>query len=635
MENALFNIALIIFAGIASQLLADKFKFPAIVPLLIIGALLGQFRILRVDLLGEGLQTIVHIGVAIILFEGGLSLRRVNYREAPKTIRNLITIGTLITWVGGTLAAYYLFPDLQNKTGLRIAVLFGALITVTGPTVIMPLLKNVKTKQKVSTILTWEGILIDPIGALLAVVTLTFIETSSSGGFILREFIRSIAIGFFIGIAGGLLINYVLNRRRLITWDLRNLFVLSTVIIIYALSDWVQHETGVLAVTVMGLLLGILKPLGIDEIESFKGQLTTLMVSILFILLAAKLNLQSILDLGWRGVALLGIVIFIIRPINVFASSWNSDLFRNEKLFLSWIAPRGIVAAAVASLFTTTLSHIPEYASQASYVETLTFLIIGGTVFIQGGTAKIMGRMLNVLQPEPRGFLFVGASAPARQLAKAIKAVGFKVVLMDINRNNCHTAKREGLDTIHDDAIAPDTLEEVPLDGIGNMIAITPNTEVNILACQQGAKVFGAEHVFRIRLQNDREDTSDEKMLKDEGLLLFNEQLTYGNLQNYLRQGWKFYSTKIEREIIQQPGDSEPADIIPLFYVKNERLELVTPNMTVPSGVQLVCFGEHPPEQTETPVTNQEVEKIELKSDDRGEVEHSETEDEKKPESES
>jgi len=611
MDQALINVAIIIFAGVASQLVANKFKFPAIVPLLVIGALLGQFELLRVDLLGDGLQTIVHIGVAIILFEGGLSLRRVNYREAPKTIRNLITIGVLITWVLGAAGAYFLFPELRTPSGLRIAVLFGALITVTGPTVIMPLLKNVKTTQKISTILTWEGILIDPIGALLAVVTLTFIETSSSGGFLVREFIRSIAIGFSIGIAGGLLMNYLLNQRKLITWDLRNLFVLSVVIVIYALSDWVQHETGVLAVTVMGLLLGILKPLGIDEIESFKGQLTTLMVSILFILLAAKLDLQSIVDLGWRGILLLVVVIFVIRPLNVFASSLNSDLKNNEKLFLSWIAPRGIVAAAVASLFTTTLSQIPEFADQAPYLETLTFLVIGGTVFIQGGTAKWIGRILDVVQPEPRGFLFVGASAPARQLAKAIKAVGFKVLMMDINRNNCRTAKREGLEAIHDDAIAPDTLEEISLDGIGNLIAITPNTEVNILACQQGAKVLGTEHVFRIRLQEDREDQSDEKMLRDEGILLFNEELTYGSLQNQLRQGWQFYSKTTDHEIVQQEGQVDDENFIPLFYVKNDRLELVTPNMNVPDGVQLVCFGKTQEEVT-TETESEEVQTIDL-----------------------
>ncbi|MCF7803382.1 MAG: cation:proton antiporter [Candidatus Marinimicrobia bacterium] len=611
MENALFNVAILIFAGVASQLVANKFKFPAIVPLLVVGALLGQFELLRVDLLGDGLQTIVHIGVAIILFEGGLSLRRVNYREASKTIRNLITIGIIITWVLGSASAYFLFPELRNPTGLRIAVLFGALITVTGPTVIMPLLKNVKTTKKISTILTWEGILIDPIGALLAVVTLTFIETSSSGGFLVREFIRSMAIGFSVGIGGGLIMNYVLNRRKMISWDLRNLFVLSTVIVVYACSDWLQHETGVLAVTVMGLLLGILKPLGIDEIESFKGQLTTLMVSILFILLAAKLELQSIVDLGWRGVVLLAIVILVIRPINIFTSSVNSDLGLNEKLFLSWIAPRGIVAAAVASLFTTNLSHIPEYANQAAYLETLTFLVIGGTVFIQGGTAKWVGKLLNVLQPPPRGFLFVGASAPARQLAKTIKAVGFKVTMMDINRNNCRAAKKEDLDAIHADALAPDTLEDAQLEGIGNLIAITPNAEVNILACQQGAKFLGPEHVFRIRLQEEQDEQSDETRLKDEGLLLFHEDLTYGSLKSYLRQGWKFYSKKTEHEIIRQNGEDEPSDFIPVFYVKNDHLELVTPNMNVPNGVQLVCFGKEP-DKIDSTSDEEEVEAIDL-----------------------
>ena len=610
MDDALFNIALLIFAGILSQLVANKLKLPAIVPLLLVGAGLGQMGIFRVELLGEGLQTIVHIGVAIILFEGGLSLRRVNYREAPKTIRNLITLGTAVTWIGGALGAYLLFPQLQDPSGLRIAILFGALITVTGPTVIMPLLKNVRTIPKISTILTWEGILIDPIGALLAVVTLTFIETSATGGFILREFLRSLAIGFSMGIAGGLIMNYLLNKRGLIAWDLRNLMVLSLVIVVYAASDWIQHETGVLAVTVTGLLLGILKPTGIEEVESFKGQLTTLMVSILFILLAAKLDLQAMADLGWRGAALLAAVIFVIRPINIFLSARKSDLTTLQKLFLSWIAPRGIVAAAVASLFSTTLATIPEYASQAPYVETLTFLIIGGTVFLQGGTAKYVGRWLGVLQPEPRGFLFVGASTPARQLAKAIQAVGFRVLMMDINKNNCRAAKKDDLDSIRDDAVAPDTLEETNLEGLGNMIAMTPNTEINILACQQGAKVFGADRVFRIRLQDEGEDQTDEKELRDEGILLFREDLTYGTLQHRLRQGWKFYTKKIDHEILP-PAESEDEDtFIPLFYVKNDRLELVTPEITIPAGVELICFGKE--QEVKETEEDEEIEEINL-----------------------
>ena len=594
MNNTLFNIALIIFAGIASQLLASKFRFPAIVPLLVIGGLLGQLGILDLELLGEGLESIVHIGVAIILFEGGLSLRRVDYRSAPKTIRNLITIGLLLTWLLGTFAAYLLFPALRNPTGFRVALLFGALITVTGPTVIMPLLKMVKTNQKISTILTWEGILIDPIGAILAVVILTFIETSSAGGIILREFMRSLAIGASIGVGGGVLMNYLLNQRRLIPWELRNLFVLSAVIVIYAFSDWLQHETGVLAVTVTGLLVGIFKPTGIDEIESFKGQLTTLMVSFLFILLAARLDLDRMIALGWRGVVLLCLVIFVIRPLNVFLSTAGSDLNLREKLFLSWIAPRGIVAAAVASLFATNMAQIPGYESQAWYVESLTFLIIGGTVFLQGGTANYVGRFLGVVQPEPRGFLFVGANSAARKLAHAIQTAGFPVLLLDINKANCRAAEKEGLKAVQADALEPDTLEELPLEGLGNMIAMTPNAEVNIVACQQGAKTFATDHVFRIRLQEEKEDQTDERGLRDEGILLFDETLTLGTLQQRLRQGNAFYCMQTEGPEPDAAPEEEPADFIPLFYVKNDHLELVTQDITIPKGAQTVCFGKEP-----------------------------------------
>ena len=596
MDTTIFTVALIIFAGIASQLLASKFKFPAIVPLLLVGAALGQLGVLRVELLGRGLETIVHIGVAIILFEGGLSLRRVDYKNAPRTIRNLITIGLLITWVLGALTAYLIFPELRTETGLWVAVLFGALITVTGPTVIMPLLKSVRTNQRISTILTWEGILIDPIGAILAVVILTFIENLSpgtGGGLIVREFLRSLAIGASIGVGSGILMNYLLNKRRLIPWELRNLFVLSAVIVIYALSDWLQHETGVLAVTVTGLLLGIFKPTGIDEIETFKGQLTTLMVSFLFILLAANLDLERMMNLGWRGVLLLGVVIFIIRPLNIFASTRNSGLNLREKLFLSWIAPRGIVAAAVASLFATNLSQIPGYEGIAPYLESLTFLIIGGTVFLQGGTARYVGNWLGVIQPEPRGFLFVGANSPARQLAKAIKYVGFPVLMMDTSSSHCREAKKEGLDSVRADALAPDTFEETPLEGIGNLIAMTPNAEVNILACQQGAKYFGTDHVFRIRLQDEKEEPREERQLRDEGILLFEETMTLSVLQQRLRHGQDFYCTEYAIDTEEQL-EQEETEHAPLFYVKNDHLELVAPDIEIPTGAQVVCFGETP-----------------------------------------
>jgi len=597
MEDILFTIALVIFAGIASQLLASKFRFPAIVPLLIIGAAMGQLGILNTELLGGGLNTIVHIGVAIILFEGGLSLRKVDYQNARSTIRNLITIGLVITWVVSAGAAYLIFPELQNSTGARVAILFGALVTVTGPTVIMPLLKSVKTNKKISTILTYEGILIDPIGAILAVVILTYIETAAGGRLIVREFVRSLAIGLSVGVTGGVIMNY-LNKRRFIPWELRNLFVLSAVIVIYAISDWLQHETGVLAVTVTGMMLGVLKPTGIDEIESFKGQLTTLMVSLLFIILAANLDLIRMINLGWHGLLLLAIVIFIVRPLNVFASTINSDLNLREKFFLSWIAPRGIVAAAVASLFATNLAQVPGYENQAVYLESLTFLIIGGTVFLQGGTAQYVGRFLNVVEPDPTGFLFVGANQASRQLAKAIQNVGFDVLMLDTNKANCRNAKQEGLDTVHADALSPETFEDIPLEGIGNLIAMTPNAEVNILACQQGAKVFGTDHIFRIRLQDESEDQTEEKRLRDEGILLFDENLTLNVLQQRLNKGKSFYCHSFDKD--EHDGEEKPEPThAPLFFVKNDHLELVAPDIDIPDGAQTVCFGEAPPPESE------------------------------------
>ncbi len=587
-SSALWLVAIILFAGILAQIVAYKLRLPAIVPLLLFGAALGQSGLLRPGVLGGSLQTIVQIGVAIILFEGGLSLKARHFREAPSIIRNLTTVGVLITWVTVTAMTYWLIPDLRSRQGFHIALLFGALMTVSGPTVVMPLLKIVKPKRTLATILRWEAVLVDPIGALLAVLVLTFIETSASQGFLLREFLRSLSIALAFGGVGALVLNKLLRTRDLFSNELRNLIVLSFVILIFALSDWVQRETGILSVTVAGFALGLLNPPGLREIESFKGQLTILLVSILFILLAANLDFDAMWALGSRGLLLLAAILFLIRPLNVLVSGIGSALTLRDKLFLSWIAPRGIVAAAVASLFSETLSHTTGYAVHAGYIESLTFLVIAGTVFFQGATARYVGKWLGVLMPEPNGVVFVGANAAARHLAEAIQHNGIEVLMLDTNPNFVSAAHKEGLPAVSANAISPDTLEEMDLTGFGQLLAMTPNEKVNILACQLWSHEFGRDRVFRVWLDEKADEPPEELGLAGEGHLVFPEEITLEWLQHHLERSWTIRSREIrDNEEFQEMYERvRIKEIFPLAFIRENKLTFFEEDRELPrSGI--------------------------------------------------
>ncbi|MBN1297005.1 cation:proton antiporter [bacterium] len=586
-------ISLTVLAGIVSQVLAYKFRLPAIVPLIVIGVLLGQFDIIEPHRLGDGLHTIVQLGVAIILFEGGMSLKIKQFREAPLIIRNLVSLGVLVTWLLSALAAYYFVPVLHNASGLKIALLFGALITVSGPTVILPLLKIVKPVKKIATVLKWEGILVDPIGALLAVVLLTFINSSASAyDSIIKAFLVSLSIGVVFGGIAAFVLYRLLKIADLIPDEMRNLMVLTMVLVVYSASNWVQHETGILAVTVAGFVLGILKPSGLNEIESFKGQLTTLMVSILFILLAARLDLAAIWNLRIPGLLVLLAVLFVIRPLNVFLCGFTSKLTLKEKLFISWIAPRGIVAAAVASLFAETLRSAPEFAQQAGYIESFTFLIIGGTVFFQGATARYVGKFLNVIEPDPNGVVIIGANQAARHIAKALQKLDFDVMLLDSNNSLVAKAKKDGIDAETVNAISQDTIDTLDLAGFGKLLAMTPGEKVNVLACQMWAHEFGRSNVYRAGVPDEEYQPSESTKLSGEGKIVFPETVTQDWMQHHLGNSWETDIQELtsKEDIEQLHKNIDEQTQYPLVRVHNGKLAFYTPEMEFLEGSRILLL---------------------------------------------
>ncbi|MDX1578083.1 MAG: cation:proton antiporter, partial [Gemmatimonadota bacterium] len=337
LDDPALTFALALAAGVVAQALALHLRVPSIIFWLATGILLGPevANVVRPDNLGQALQPIVGLAVAVILIEGGLALNISRLRREALTIRRLITVGALVTLAGGTVAAM-----VALGWDWRIALLFGTLVTVTGPTVINPLTRRIGLRKKLRTILEAEGVLIDPIGAILAVVALEAVLATSATGAAagVLGFFTRMGLGLGVGIAGGLAVGALLRFRGAVPRSVRNIFVLSLVLALYQVSHALLPESGIMTVAIAGLIVGNMQTRWARELAEFKEQLTVLLVGLLFVLLSAAVELDAVWSLGWRGVAAVLALIVIVRPLNVFVSTLDADLTRNETAFLAWLA---------------------------------------------------------------------------------------------------------------------------------------------------------------------------------------------------------------------------------------------------------------------------------------------------------
>jgi len=531
-HHTILILAGVVVLGIGCQWLAWRLKVPAILPLLVTGFLVGPVLgwLHPRELLGELFFPSISLSVAIILFEGALTLEFSEIRRLRGVVRNLITVGALVTLIGGGIAAWLLMglPWL-------IALLFGALIVVTGPTVIGPLLRNVRPTQRVASILKWEGILIDPIGALLAVIIFDIIIAEGPVGdpslIALSTFGRIMAIGLVLGVVSGYITAFVIKRYWVPDY-LNELFALAMVVGVFALSDVLQSESGLLAVTVMGVVLANSGLHQLHDMWHFKERISILLISTLFIILAANITFDQLSLLGVNSFILLAIVLFVLRPLSIWVSTLNSDLSRNERIFLSWIAPRGIVAASVSSLFAFRLEELGY--EEAVILAPLTFLVIVGTVFLHGSTAKWVAQRLGVAESDPQGFLMMGATRFARALATLLKTNGFTVLLVDTNRRNVQAARIEGLEAYHGNLLSDSVQDDLNFGGLGRFLALTSNDEANMLACVQMRNTFGARKVYQLPPGggNSQEFASGLR-----GRILFDERATFETLEALMEQG--------------------------------------------------------------------------------------------------
>ena len=386
---------------------------------------------------GEGLYYFVSLAISIILFEGGLTLKRSEIKNVGPVITKLITLGSAVTFFGAAVLAHHLF-----SLSWDLCFLFSGLIIVTGPTVITPILRNIPLKRDVSTVLKWEGILIDPIGALVAVLVYEFISVGGEAGFTKTAFIefgKIVLFGTTFGFTFAHALTFAINKK-FIPHYLLNVVSLSVVLLVFVESEIFAHESGLLAVVVMGMVIGNSKLDNIKELLYFKESLSVLLISILFILLAANISYEDLMLLyRWETIALFLAVVLVVRPLAVFASSHGSKLKLNEKMFISWVGPRGIVAAGIASLFGSKLRV--EGVEGAEYITPLVFMIVLGTVLLNATTARLFAKVSGVFLKKSEGILIIGASKVSRLIAQYLIDNGRHVVLVDSNQNNVSEAE--------------------------------------------------------------------------------------------------------------------------------------------------------------------------------------------------
>jgi len=587
--NDLFTPALgfasLALASLACQWLAWRLRLPAILFLLLTGILVGPIGgFLSPDIfLDELLFPLVSLSVALILFEGSLTLKLSELRETGTVVRRLVTLGALVTWAVISLATHWLI-------GLSpaLSALFGALVVVTGPTVVVPMLRTLHAKPRIAEVLRWEGILIDPLGALLAVLVFQWLIATGSGE---NGFLASLMIFFKVTLAGtviGLLAGWLLAlalRRYWIPEYLEVLAAIAAVLVTFSLSNHLAHESGLLAVTLMGIWLANAKGIDIDEILAFKEHLATLLISGLFILLAARLDLQALLALGWPALVLLAVIQFIARPLSVWASTFGSHLSWPERGLIAWIGPRGIVAAAVSALFALKLEQAGY--EDAGLISALTFAVIIGTVVFQSATARPVAKALNVTEPEPRGLLLIGANPAALALAECLQKEEVPLLVVDTHWDAIRDARMRGLRTLCGNPLAAVVDDRLDLAGLGHLLTLTPQREWNALLCQHFRRDFPARQIFTVRTEKYQQ--ARLKLAEEhQGQPLGPEPLNFGLLAGLISRGAHFRATRFSESYdFKQWQQQDGAGVrIPIALISPDRhlLLLSDPNEVKPEA---------------------------------------------------
>ncbi|PSB21292.1 sodium:proton antiporter [Phormidesmis priestleyi ULC007] len=564
------QIVITVIAGIGAQVLAEFVKIPGIVFLLIFGILLGPsaFGVLHPDRLGNGLEVLVALLVAVILFEGGFNLQLRDLGRVSGSLRNLVTIGTLITLVGGGMAAHWL-----SEFPWALAFLYGALVVVTGPVVINSLLRQVDVDRQVATILEGEGVLIDPVGAILAVVVLNVLLNGNPDPLTVASDLGiRLGVGTTIGAGGGWLLGVILKRATFLSEDLKNLVVLAGLWGLFGLAQMIRSEAGLMATVIAGI---VLRASALPEerlLKRFKGQLTILATSVLFILLSADLSIAGVLALGWGGLSTVLALMIVVRPLSVWLCTWNSDLTWRQKLFLSWIAPRGIIAASVASLFAILLTQ--RGINGGDSIKALVFLTIILTVVIQALTAQWTANLLQITSKDTTGVIIVGCSPLSLLIARLFLERDELVALIDTDPDS-HPSLQPDLKVFISSALDTDVLEEAGLSKVGTFLAMTNNGEVNLVVAQRAIEEFSPPRVLAIFPRDSQVSGLNSRVQQ-----AFSSQILLKVWNQYLNEG----AVKLGETTLKEAGLDlqqahlralvEAESLIPLLIERNGSLQI-------------------------------------------------------------
>ncbi len=483
------TFALALLAGMFAQALARHLRLPGIVLLLIAGVSLGPDGLgwIQPRQLGDGLFAIVDFAVAIILFEGGLNLQISRLRRESGPIRRLITVGALITLAGGAFAV-----NLWLGWPLMESFLFGALVVVTGPTVVGPLVSELRLKPRVSTVLEAEGVLIDPIGAILAVVILRLAVAGDPGSLLLEQSgaaVARIAAGLVFGVVAGFLLSRMLRASKLLPEGLENVSVLSAVLLLYAGAETLLSHSGVLAVTIAGVVVGNSKTPVERDLREFKDQLTVMLIGLLFVILAADVRFEQVAALGWAGLGVVATLVFVVRPISVWLCTMGSELERGDRLFIAWVAPRGIVAAAIASLVAADL----ERAGLSGGIElrALVFLTIAVTVTLAGLSAGPVGNLLGVRLRKRDTVAILSTQALGMALAEELRRGGVPVILLDSNPAGVRGAEEAGFPVVYGNALKESVMSRARFGFVRTVVSLTTNKTLNSVFVTRARDWFG------------------------------------------------------------------------------------------------------------------------------------------------
>ncbi|MCC5642288.1 cation:proton antiporter [Nostoc sp. CHAB 5824] len=586
------QMAIAVLAGISAQVLAAYFRIPSIVLLLLLGILFGSdgIGLLHPHLLGTGLEVIVALATAIILFEGGLNLDLRELGRVSVSLQLLVTLGTLITLLGGSMAAHWLGEFPWN-----IAFLYASIVVVTGPTVVGPLLKQINVDRQVATLLEGEGVLIDPVGAILAFVVLDTILNGDADPInaIVGLLIR-LGVGAAIGGAGGYLMSLIFKRASFLSFELKNLVVLAILWSLFTLSQIIRSESGVMTTVVAGAVFANSSVPEQRLLRSFKGQLTILSVSVLFILLAADLSIASVFALGWGSLFTVLVLMFVVRPINILLCTWNSNLNWRQKLFLSWVAPRGIVAASVASFFAISLTQ--RGINGGDSIKALVFLTIIMTVVCQGLTAGWVAKWLQITSKDVTGAVIVGCNPLSLLIARFFQEREENVVMIDTDPECLVQAEAQNLRVIASSALDAAVLEEAGLASMGTFLAMTSNGEVNFVLAQRAAEEFKPPRVLAVFPRDPQANTSasnkvNQAFIPDLAIKIWNEYLNDGRVKlgtttlNELE-----FSTQCDR--IQEK--IRAGVLIPLLVEREERLQVMPANQEWEVGDRIIYLLHDP-----------------------------------------